>query len=80
MSAPLPDVTPGGTAPHLPWACPTCGRPYCDLSSLQQQAVQKVPFRCPICNGEGSGFFGAFWVSTSPQVCPKCNGERVIWG
>ena len=69
MSAPLPDVTP------VPNACPTCGRPY-----LQQQAVQQVPFRCPICNGQGSGFFGAFGASTSPQVCPKCNGERVIWG
>ena len=68
MDAPL-----SGMTPH--YACPTCGRPY-----LTQQTIQRIPFRCPICNDQGSGFFGPFSSGTNSgeQVCPKCN--RVIWG
>jgi uncharacterized cupin superfamily protein len=47
----------------------------------------KVPFKCPICGGNGlvpHGFYnqtGGQWSSTdtTPETCRSCNGSGIVY-
>lgn len=47
----------------------------------------KVPYRCPVCGGNGmvdAGFYSQTsggWPSIGgTEICKSCNGTGIIWG
>lgn len=49
--------------------------------------TRKVPYRCPVCGGNGivaAGFYtqtSGCWTSTGGfEMCRSCNGKGVVYG
>lgn len=40
----------------------------------------KIPFKCPICNGEGMINPWMQTTSTAKITCTGCNGTGIVWG
>ena len=60
----------------------------CDLCRFTTKQSNKLPYRCPVCRGNGqvdNGFYNQTtgdWSSTStaPETCRSCQGTGVVWG
>ena len=50
--------------------------------------IIKIPYKCPVCNGNGlvpNGFYmqtTGEWASTSvsPEPCRSCGGNGIVYG